>query len=87
MATNYRDQKLALRELNVQRIHGRNTRAADIYSFTREHYQNTKYQNSPFYKGTVSWDKLPINARQFILHTEFKKLLTHVYREYSDVMS
>ena len=75
------------RHVNIRRVHARNTRAANLYSFTRERYHNNKYKNSPFYKGAILWDQLPVNARQCLLHTEFKKLLTHVYREYNDIMS
>ena len=64
----------------------RNTRAANLYSFTRERYHNNKYKNSPFYKGAMLWDQLPVNARQCLLHTEFKKVLTHVYREYNVII-
>ena len=38
---------------NVRRLHARNTRAANVYSFTRERYHNNKYKNSPFYKGAL----------------------------------
>ena len=35
-----------LRHENIRRIHGRNTRAANVYSFTRERYHNDKYKNN-----------------------------------------
>ena len=76
-----------LRHVNIRRIHGRNTRAANVYSFTRERYHNNKYKNSPFYKGALLWDELPVNIRQCNTHIEFKKALNLVYQEYNDLMS
>ena len=76
-----------LRHENVRRIHVRHTRAANVYSFTRERYHNNKYNNSPLYKGALIWDTLPVNTRQCVSLPEFKKELNHVYREYNDIMS
>ena len=36
-----------------RRVHARNTRAANVYSFVREVYHNVKYKNSPYYKGSL----------------------------------
>ena len=75
------------RHENVRRIHGRNTRAADEYNFTRERYHNNKSKTSPCYKGALSWDKLPVNVKQCLTLIEFKKALTRLYRQYNDQMS
>ena len=75
------------RHRNVRRIHGRNTRAANVFSFTRERYNNNKYKNSPFYKGALLWDTLPLDARQCVQLSVFKKLLRGVYQEYNEHMS
>ena len=75
------------RHIDIRRIHGRNTRAAGVYSFTRERYHNVKYRNSPFYKGALLWDTLPVNARQCLTIIEFKKHLANVYTQYEDIMS
>ena len=72
------------RHRDIRRIHGRNTRAANVYSFTRERYHNNKYKNSPFYKGALLWDTLPMNIRQCERLPVFKKALRSVYREYND---
>ena len=75
------------RHENVCRIHGRNMRAANVYSFTRECYYNNKYKNSPYYKGALLWDELPISAKQCLNVKEFKKVLKRVYVRYDDTMS
>ena len=69
--------------MDIGRVHGRNTRAANVFSFTRERYHNNKYKNSPFYKGAILWDKLPMNIKQCVTHLEFKKALNRVYTEYN----
>ena len=72
-----------LRHVGIRRVHGRNTRAANVYSFTKERYHNNKYKNSPFYKGVVLWDGLPVSARQCMTLVAFKKELNRVYSEYN----
>ena len=72
------------RHAEIRRIHGRNTRAADVFSFTRERYHNVKYRNSPFYKGALLWDTLPICVRQCLTVSDFKKSLKNIYSSYND---
>ena len=69
---------------NIQRVHGHNTRAAQIYSFTHERYHNVKYKNSPYYKGTILWDELPVHTRQCNTLLDFKKSLNRLYRKFDD---
>ena len=71
-----------LRHVNIRRLHGRNTRAANVFSFTRERYHNNKYKNSPFYKGAVLWDKLPVDIKRCQTHLDFKRALNRLYIEY-----
>ena len=59
------------RHASIRRVHGRNTRAANVYSFTRERCQNVKYKNSPFYKGALLWDTLPRHMKQYMSLLEF----------------
>ena len=75
-----------IRHDDIRRVHVRNTRAANVYSFTRERYHNTKYKNSPFYKGALLWDMLPLDAKQCMSLKEFKKILSNVYSRYEDTM-
>ena len=73
--------------MDVRRIHNRRTRAAEVYSFVREQYNNVKYKNSPYYKGSLLWDSLPVNIRNSTTLLEFKKNLNTIYKEYNDVMT
>ena len=72
------------RHINIQGVHGRNTRAAQIYSFARERYHYVKYKNSPYYKGSILWDELPVETRQCNSMLDFKKSLRRIYRRYDD---
>ena len=75
------------RHLNVRRIYNRETRAANIFSFIRERYHCTKYRSSPYYKGSLLWDALPVEAKNAASLNDFKKCLKNEYRTYDDVMS
>ena len=75
------------RQDNIRRVHGRNTRAANVYSFTCERYNNVKYRNSPFYKGAILWDNLPVYIKQCTTILQFKNSLKTVYNQYNDIMS
>ena len=67
---------------DIRRVHARNTRAANVYSFARERYNNIKYKNSPYYKGYLLWDMLSVDARNCDTLIEFKKHLNTVYKKY-----
>ena len=58
-------------------MHARNTTGENVYSFVRERYNNVKYKNSPYYKGSLLWDSLPVDARSESL-LEFKKKFSKV---------
>ena len=45
-----------------------------------------KNKNSPFYKGALLWDTLPLAAKQCMSLKEFKKTLNNVYSRYIDTM-
>ena len=64
-----------------------NMRAANVYSSTCECYYNNKYTISPYYKGALLWDELPISAKQCLNVKKFKKVLKRVYVRYDDTMS
>ena len=57
---------------------------ANVCRFTCERYHNTKYRNSPFYKEALLWDNLPVNAKQCLSMSQFKKSLMQVFRQYFD---
>ena len=67
---------------NVARIYARETRAAQVFSFVSERYHCIKYKNSPYYKGALLWDGLPLEAKNCTDIIEFKKCMSKLYREY-----
>ena len=69
---------------NVARVHGRMTRAAQIFSFVRERYNCIKYKNSSYYKGALLWDSLPIITRNSNSLLEFKRHLKISYRNFNN---
>ena len=74
------------RHFDIRRVHARNTRAANVYSFVRERYNNVKYKNSPYYKGSLLWDKLPVAARNCDIIVEYKKYLNNEYKIYDGIV-
>ena len=60
--------------INLRR-HNRNTRAAARDHFYVERYNNVKYKNSPFFKGSELWDKLPNDIIACDSIFQFKKKL------------
>ena len=47
---------------NVEHIFAKNTRQGDRYNFHVENYQSSKYRNSPYHKGSILWDNLPLDV-------------------------
>ena len=68
---------------NVARVYRRQTRAAGIFTFVREKYNCMKYRNSPYYKGAVLWDELPVSTRTCNSLLDFKKHLKMIYAKYN----
>ena len=68
-------QKQLLNLMFTYKNRHENVRAANVYSFTCECYYNNKYTISPYYKGALLWDELPISAKQCLNVKEFKKVL------------
>ena len=58
---------------SVQREHRRATQAADRFEFHDERYGSVKYKNSPYYKGSELWDKLPQETINIKCLFELKK--------------
>ena len=69
---------------DVARVHVRATRAAQIFSFTRERCNCMKYKNSPYYKGAVLWDTTPASVRNSLSLLDFKKQLKTIYRHFNN---
>ena len=64
---------------NVERVFARNTRQGNRYNFRVENYQGGKYQSSPYFKGTVLCDGLPIDTITSLTIGEFKLKLRRIY--------
>ena len=64
---------------NVRRPAPRATRNADRYKFHTERYNNVKYKNSPYFKGSELWDNLPRTTIDCENVFEFKRSLKKIY--------
>ena len=71
--------------INLRR-HNRNTRAAARDHFYVERYNNVKYKNSPFFKGSELWDELPNDIIACDSIFQFKKKLKCKYTIYCDTI-
>ena len=69
---------------SVARIHERITRAAGIFSFVRERYNCIQFKNSPYYKGAILWDGLPLIVKNSADLLEFKKHLKGMYNKFDN---
>ena len=70
------------RHVDAHRIYARNTRAVDVYSSVRERYHNVKYKNSPYYKGSLLWETLPVVTRCYLNIIDYTNSLTRIYTIY-----
>ena len=64
------------------RIPVRNTREANREIFKTERYQNYKYKNSPYYKGSELWKTLPVDLAVSECLLQFKFGLKRLYKKY-----
>ena len=71
-------------DISNMRIMNRNTRAARREHFYVERYNNVKYKNSPYHKGTELWDLLPLDIIQSDSIFQFKPCLKRRYNIYCD---
>ena len=60
------------------RVYARNTRAANVYSFVCEVYHNVKYKNSPYYKGSLLCDNLPVLVKRSLNIIDSKNFIKHI---------
>ena len=67
---------------NVRRPAVRVTRNADRFTFYTERYDNVKYKNSPYFKGSELWNTLPKKTIDGDTIYEFKKCLKKIYRSF-----
>ena len=68
--------------LNVRRVHARPTRNALRFTFYTERYNNIKYKNSPYYKGSELWNTLSLETINNDTIFEFKKSIKKIFNTY-----
>ena len=77
--------KLSKNEIN-RKVPARITRAGNKFIFRVDTKIGTKYANSPFYKGTLLWDKLSENVQKsesvFVFKQEINKLYNTFDKNY-----
>ena len=69
------------------RIPARQTRGATRDQFAVERYNNLKYKNSPYYKGSELWKQLPMDIATSDSVFQFKKCLKIRYKTYVDTLA
>ena len=67
---------------NNRKVSVRNLRSNDMYIFKTDNKIGTKYQHSPYYRGTLLWNDLPKDVQFSDTVHEFKKLVKRRYRKY-----
>ena len=70
----------------LRKITDRATRQQEKYDFKTDTKIGKKYERSPYYQGTLLWDKLPKETQFAENIFEFKKRLLPLYKEYLDVI-
>ena len=71
---------------NNRKIVPRNLHSNEKYIFKTDSKIGTKYQNSPYYKGTVFWNNLPKNLQFADTVGCFKQLLRSRYKVYENLL-
>ena len=71
---------------HVQLIPARNTRNANKFVFKTETKIRTKYENSPFYKGTKLWNELTHDIQSADNKWIFKTHVNKMYKRYKSEM-
>ena len=70
----------------LRKITDRPTTQQEKYVFKTDTKIGKKYEKSPYYQGTLLWDKLPKETQFAENIFEFKKRITPLYKEYLDVI-
>ena len=70
---------------NVRKICARETRSTNKFIFKTDTKVGTKYENSPFYKGTKLWNKLTRDVQFAENRWIFKGHLSKMYKKYENV--
>ena len=70
----------------LRKITDRATRQQEKYVFKTDSKIGKKYEKSPYYQGTLLWDKLPKETQFAENIFDFKKRIIPLYKEYLDVI-
>ena len=71
---------------NVERAFARNTRQGRRFNFRLDNYQSGKYKNSPYFKGTILWDRLPDDMITITTLLEFKRRIKPLFSPFNEDM-
>ena len=71
---------------NVERIFARNIRQGNRFNFKTENYQSSKYRSSPYFKGSVTWDDLPVDVIRAQTLNEFMVKLRGIFSPFNDML-
>ena len=74
------------KNVDNRKIFERELRNADKYVFKTDRKIGTKYQHSPFYKGTLLWNDLSADIQFSRDIFEFKKLIARKYMIYENLL-
>ena len=69
-------------DVNNRKPNNRVLRNNDKYIFKVDSKIGTKYQNSPYFKGTLLWNELPASTQSINDIVRFKQLISVRYRTY-----
>ena len=69
-------------DVNNRKPNNRVLRNNDKYIFKVDSKVGTKYQNSPYFKGTLLWNELPASTQCINDIVRFKQLISYRYRTY-----
>ena len=72
--------------VNNRKITNRVLRSNDKYIFKVDIKIGTKYQHSPYYKGTLLWNELPASTQMITDIVRFKQLISRNYRVYENLL-
>ena len=65
---------------------GRNTRQGRRFNFMVDNYQISKYKGSPYFKGTIPWERLPDDVIALPTLLEFKYRIKAIFSPFNEVL-
>ena len=73
-------------DVNNRKVNNRVLRNNDKYTFKLDRKIGTKYQHSPFYRGTLLWNELSVHIQTANDVIRFKQLVGSRYRVYENLL-